>query len=237
MDINTDMGVIIRSHFGLNWLKRSFSFRRHMAPKSSKAAAKKKKRRRGSDIPSEAAAALFSVHVPMAGCTPGKLFGLRSVTKSGLTSDWPSIKRHAGILGALLDQTDGKVPHVKNLTTNFDCWLKMHNMRWSVTDVERCMYNLKSMCSTLQSTKMSETGKPPLKFGMLQVLVDRIKDAEQGDEEPDIYADSLYADEVQDDRVQDDKVQDDKVQDGDLELLTKPPIAVPATDVAVDGIN
>ena len=128
----------------------------------------------------EVACRIFDEHIPLAVCNTKDLLKLRTVSKSGYTTNWEICKKYHGIINACLVAGDGFIPHPVPLHKHFRTWLARHGLTWTVTDSERPMYHLKVMMSSLQKQKRS-SGRPPLRYDSLSLLIDKIKIVEPGE--------------------------------------------------------
>ena len=129
------------------------------------------------------AAELFASHVPLGRCKPGQLFILPKITKQGLSSSWAAMLSHYNILSAILDVTKGCVPCQKSLTAQFRTFLASHAMAWSLNDLEKSTYHLRSMLRSLRNLKSAPRG-----YEKLDALIsefDRSRDADGEEEEVD----------------------------------------------------
>ena len=167
------------------------------------------------------AAELFASHVPLGRCKPGQLFVLPKITKQGLSSCWAVMVSHYNILSEILDVTKGFVPCQKSLTAQFKTFLANSSMTWSVNDLEKSTYHLRSMLRSLRNLKSAPRGYE--KLDAIISKFDRSRDAD-GEEEVDNISHDIVAYDDDDDYDDDDAagVSDLKNHEYEVEVALHP---------------
>ena len=96
------------------------------------------------------ASSVFVAHVPVGRCKPGQLWILPKLTQQGLTSKWGEVSKHYNIISEFIDKTNGHVPLQTPLTRQFASVLKKSELNWSLGDIEKSTYHLRSMLKRLK---------------------------------------------------------------------------------------
>ena len=117
-------------------------------------------RTRGADIDDKTAHSLLGKNVALGKCTPVDLWKLRSISASGVTSDWAAIKAAQRLLSDVLDETGGKGINQKLFAKQLDTWLRSHGMCWQFVEVETCVKRLRAMFSTLLAVRREQKSVP-----------------------------------------------------------------------------
>ena len=135
----------------------------------------------GKNLWDDDAAAVFEAHISVGHCKPTELWVVPKITKQGLTSSWNVVKKHYAIISEILEKTRGGIPLQKDLTRQFSTFLKVAGLRWSISDIEKSTYHLRSMLRSLRALKAAPRGHESL--GALIAKFDRsgeaVEDLEQ----------------------------------------------------------
>ena len=117
-------------------------------------------RTKGADLDEKTIHALLDKHVALGRCSPGQLWKLRSISTSGVTSDWAAIKAAQPLLSDIIDETGGKGINQKLFARQLDTWLKSHSMIWEFLEVEASAKRLRAMFSTLLAVRREQKSVP-----------------------------------------------------------------------------
>jgi hypothetical protein len=145
------------------------------------------------DLTDDIAYAFFNNYITKATCKPQLLWKVTrgktcaKVKKSDLTSDWATINKLYETLNALVEHTNGGIPHQCKFHKQFCTWLAKDGMHWAISDTERALTDLRCCLQSLLALKRTDnnTGRAPRNYGRLQIIMDKlvVKDDDDKKEE------------------------------------------------------
>ena len=94
---------------------------------------------------------------------------------------WSDIKKHMHFFSQLLDASHGRVPCQVRLHAQLRGWIATQNKSWATRDSERGAYNFYYALMCLSARKRTCGGRAPVRYEILQTLMDKIK-GDEGNE-------------------------------------------------------
>ena len=124
-------------------------------------------RRSGCDIPEVQAHALFDKHIRLSEASPKLLW--KVVKKQG----WSAVAKAEHMIGAILDTTTGGIPHQLSFHAQFASWCAKNELCWTVSDTDRCIYDLRKMMMMLLRIHNCQHRQVPRKCRHLAYLLEK----------------------------------------------------------------
>jgi hypothetical protein len=137
----------------------------------------------GCTLPDHVAKQLFTDFVAKSSCSPSKLWSID--IKSGRTSDWNAIAKHAAFLSQIIERGKGRIPKQFQMHKQFVEYLESEDEKWKFKDSDAAIGRLRCMLQTLLHRKGSGAGAPK-RHPQLGIIIDKlIIDKIRGTAEPD----------------------------------------------------
>ena len=127
----------------------------------------------------EQANELFDTCVTATNLSPKKLFCYNKSKPEDWKKAivWSEIRNQRAVLSSLLDLTQGRLIKHRSFMCQLSTWLNNRQLVWSMSDVEKAVYSLRTMLAHLRDfARLYRKGKKslPRGFEQMQTLVDKM---------------------------------------------------------------